>query len=72
MSLLKLVVDPGGSSMTGILDLDSFNPELILMEPTVATAPRESLEIYEQILIAESNSEDSACIEYEQKCLAVG
>ena len=58
--------------MTGILDLDSFNPELILMESEVATVPRESLEIYEQILIAESNPEDSAWIEYEQKCLAVG
>ncbi|WP_375514988.1 hypothetical protein [uncultured Nostoc sp.] len=52
--------------------MDSFNPELILMEPEVATVPRESLEIYEQILIGESNFEDSAWIEYEQKCLAVG
>ena len=57
--------------MTGILDLDSFNPELILMQPEVATVPRESLEIYEQILIAESNAENSAWIEHEQKCLAV-
>ncbi|MBD2520474.1 hypothetical protein H6G93_37155 [Nostoc sp. FACHB-973] len=71
MSLLRLVVDPGGSSMTGILDLDSFNSELILMEPEVATAPRENLKIYEQILIGESNPENSAWIEYEQKCLAV-
>jgi hypothetical protein len=58
--------------MTGILDLDSFNPKLILMEPEVATVPRESLEIYEQILIAESNPEDSAWIEYLDKCIAVG
>jgi hypothetical protein len=49
----------------GIVDLDSFNPELILMEPEVATVPRESLEIYEQILIGESNPEDSAWIEHE-------
>ncbi len=42
------------------------------MEPEVATVPRESLEIYEQILIAESNPEDSAWIEYLDKCIAVG
>ncbi|MCC5667984.1 hypothetical protein LC653_29955 [Nostoc sp. CHAB 5784] len=58
--------------MTGILDLDSFNPELILMEPEVATVPQESLEIYEQILIGESNPENSAWIEYLDKCIAVG
>ncbi|MFN6486943.1 MULTISPECIES: hypothetical protein [unclassified Nostoc] len=49
-----------------------FDTEKILMEPEVATVPRESLEIYEQILIDESNPNNSAWIEYEQKCLAVG
>lgn len=42
------------------------------MKPEVGTLPRESLEIYEQILIGESNPENSAWIEYQHKCLAVG
>lgn len=72
MSLLRLGIDPGGSSLKGFYTLNSFNPELILMEPEVATVPRESLEIYEQSKIGESNPENSAWIEYEQNCFAVG
>jgi hypothetical protein len=72
MSLLRLVVDPGGSLLKGFYTLDPFNPELILMEPEVATVPRESLENYERTKIGESNPENSAWIEYQDKCQAIG
>ncbi|MBE9210539.1 ParM/StbA family protein [Nostoc sp. LEGE 06077] len=72
MSLLRLVVDPGGSLLKGFYTLDPFKPELILMEPDVTTVPLESLENYEQTKIGESNPENSAWIEYQNKCQAVG
>jgi hypothetical protein len=72
MSLLRLVVDPGGSLLKGFYTLDPFNPELILMEPDVATVPLESLENYERTKMGESNPENSAWIEYQDKCQAVG
>ena len=58
--------------MTGILNVGFLQSRIDLDGAEVATVPRESLEIYEQILIAESNPKDSAWIEYEQKCLAIG
>ncbi|MCF2151945.1 ParM/StbA family protein [Desmonostoc muscorum LEGE 12446] len=72
MSLLRLVVDPGGSLLKGFYTLERFEPELILMEPEVATVPLEILENYELTKIGSSNPENSAWIEYQDKCQAVG
>ncbi|AUB35265.1 hypothetical protein COO91_01141 [Nostoc flagelliforme CCNUN1] len=57
--------------MTGILNVGFLQSRIDLDGAEVATVPRESLEIYEQILIGESNPENSAWIEYLDKCIAV-
>ena len=72
MSLLRVVIDLGSSSSRGFYTLEPFHPMLMLMEPEVATVPLGSLEAYERNKMGESNPEDSAWIEYEQKCFAVG
>lgn len=72
MSLLRVVIDLGSSSSRGFYTLDPFHPMLMLMEPEVATVPLGSLEAYERNKMGESNPEDSAWIEYLDKCFAVG
>ncbi|MBD2303440.1 ParM/StbA family protein [Nostoc sp. FACHB-190] len=72
MSPLKLAVDPGGSFLKCFYTLESFKPELLLMEPEVATVPLESLQAYEQSKIGHSSPENSAWIEYQNSFQAVG
>lgn len=72
MSPLKLAVDPGGSFLKCFYTLESFKPELLLMEPEVATVPLESLQAYEQSKIGNSSPENSAWIEYQNSFQAVG
>lgn len=72
MSELTLAVDPGGSFLKGFFTLETFKPELILMEPEVAVVPLHSLESYEQSKIGSSSPENSAWIEYKGKYQAVG
>ncbi|MBD2166474.1 ParM/StbA family protein [Calothrix membranacea FACHB-236] len=72
MSRLTLAVDPGGSFLKGFYTLESFQPQLILMEPEVAIVPFESLEAYEQTKIGDSSPENSAWIEYHGRFQAVG
>jgi hypothetical protein len=72
MSHLTLAVDPGGSYLKSFYTLESFKPELILMEPEVALVPFQSLEAYEQSKIGNSSPENSAWIEYQGKFQSVG
>ncbi len=72
MADLTLAVDPGGSYLKGFFTLDSFKPELILMEPEVALVPQQSIEVYEQNKIGSAAPENSAWIEYKGKYQAVG
>ncbi|WP_341531424.1 ParM/StbA family protein (plasmid) [Nostoc sp. UHCC 0302] len=72
MADLTLGVDPGGSGLKGFYTLNTFKPELILMEPEVAAVPLHSLEAYEQTKIGNSSPENNAWIEYKGQHLAVG
>ncbi|MBD2504050.1 ParM/StbA family protein [Anabaena azotica] len=72
MNPLTLAVDPGGSFLKCFYTLESFKPELILMEPEVATVPLESLQAYEQSKVGSSSPENSAWIEYQNNFQAVG
>jgi hypothetical protein len=72
MNPLTLAVDPGGSFLKCFYTLESFKPELILMEPEVATVPLESLQAYEHSKVGSSSPENSAWIEYQGHFQAVG
>ncbi|MBW4617731.1 MAG: ParM/StbA family protein [Desmonostoc vinosum HA7617-LM4] len=72
MADLTVAIDPGGSGLKGFFTLDAFKPELILMEPEVASVPKHSLEAYEQTKIGNSSPENSAWIEYKGEYHAVG
>lgn len=72
MSQITLAIDPGGSFSKCFYTLDNFKPELILMEPEVAKVPLESLQAYEQSKIGSASPENSAWIEYQNNCQAVG
>ena len=72
MSSLTLAVDFGGSCLKGFFTLDTFKPEVLLMEPEVALVSLQSLEAYEQNKIGNASPENTAWIEYKGKYQAVG
>ncbi len=72
MADLAIAVDPGGSFLKCFSTLNSFMPQLTLMEPEVALVPQQSIEVYERNKIGSAAPENSAWIEYKGKYQAVG
>jgi hypothetical protein len=69
---LSVAIDLGGSQSRAFFTLDSFKPELILLEPEVTVASKQSLERYERDRLGSASPEDIAWIEHKGVCWVVG
>lgn len=72
MDTLTLAVDPSASYLRGFFTLDSFKPEILLVDPEVTVVTKQSIELYERDRIGTVAPENSAWVEYKGEYWAVG
>lgn len=73
MSSTTLALDFGGSGLRGICTtVESFNPQLFLMQPEVTLATAESLTEYASHKIGTTDPTRCAWVEYNEQYFAVG
>lgn len=72
MSDLTLAVDFSASMTKGFFTFETFKPELILMEPEVASVSLQSLIAYEESKIGSTSPENAAWVTYKGQHYAVG